>query len=81
MNDIKTVYLDSNGNLHTSKSGAAKANRLIKAANLSNLEGAVEWASAICDGEEVCATEEHCAAVIEFARAVVAIFGMKDGAK
>lgn len=28
MNDIKTVYLDSNGNLHTSKSGAAKANHL-----------------------------------------------------
>lgn len=77
--DIKTVYLDSNGNQHESKSAAAKANRLLEAAKLSNLEGAVEWAAAICDGEEVCATEEHSAAVIEFARSVVAIFGMKDG--
>ena len=79
--DIKTVYLDSNGNQHESKSAAAKANRLLEAAKLSNLnlEGAVEWAAAICDGEEVCATEEHSAAVIEFSRAVVAIFGKKDG--
>lgn len=73
-NDIKTVYLDIRGGQHESKADAAKANRLIAAAskvaddlecNLADLIGSA------ADGHNL----------IEYARAVVAIHGMKDGAK
>lgn len=79
-NDIKTVYLDANGNQHESRGGAAKANRLIESANLSNLEGASQFASGLLADRDDSYFDSY-DEVIEFARAVVAIVGMKDGAK
>lgn len=77
---IKAVYLDSNGNQHDSKNAAKKANRLIEAA--ATLAG-----NLIIDGDQLVPTcedggiDDQGQSIIEFARAVVSIYGMKDKAK
>lgn len=79
--DIKTIYLDTRGGQHESKSDAAKANRLITAASrfVAGLTDGIhhdrrELFPRCVDG----GIDEHSKNIIEYARAVVAIHGMKD---
>lgn len=83
-NDIKTVYLDIRGGQHATKSDAAKANRLIMASY--NMIDVIDWedfgvGSLLPRCESDGGIDEHGKAIIEYARAMVAIHGMKDGAK
>ena len=83
MSDIKTIYKDSNGNEHATRAQAKKANRLIDAAAFLSqfvdnaYEGNDSLESRTSDllGGVI---DEVAPAIIEFARAVVAIYGMKD---
>lgn len=83
---IKAVYLDSNGNQHDTKAAAKKANRLIGAATelhdaLDAIEPMHRPEFMSMSNEQTLSTEPGIKpAVIEFARAVVSIYGMKDKA-
>ncbi len=70
-NDIKPIYPDKSGNTHETRAKAKKANRLIDGAE-SLAEGlGVDISTPL----KIKSNE-----VIEFARSVVAIYGMKDKA-
>ena len=76
---IKAVYLDIDGNQHETKATAKKANRLIDSAvNLSEelTMMKISTMSKMLVGDEL--ASEPRADIIEFARAVVAIYGMRD---
>lgn len=91
---IKAVYLDSDGNQHDTKAAAKKANRLIEAAR-TLLDDIIGDTNIIVDGEgytteadwltiknedESTELDERSVMIIEFARAVVSIYGMRDKA-
>lgn len=84
-NDIKTVYKDKSGRAHDTRAQARKANRLIDAAAFLS-----QFVDNTYDGDDSLESrtgdllggviDEVTPAIIEYARAVVAIFGMKDKA-
>lgn len=71
-NDIKPIYPDKSGNTHDTRAQAKKANRLIDAAE------AIAKGLGL-DISEPLKLKSHEA--VEYARAVVAIYGMKDKEK
>lgn len=82
---IKAVYLDSDGNQHETKATAKKANRLIAAADAvsDDIDTAYNGEQSLSAHARALAGDgrddpEIDAKIIEFARAVVAIYGMRD---
>ena len=77
-NNIKTVYKDINGNEHETRAQAKKANRLIDAFDAIDGADLHNPTMGLAAGDpDVVSGESY---LIEYARAVVAIYGMKDKA-
>ncbi len=84
-NDIKPIYQDKSGNTHDTRAAAKKANRVVDAANglasaLADCE--VDHFAGLLGADLLDDKSGHFFRVdaIEYARAVVAIYGMKDKA-
>ena len=76
-NDITTVYKDKAGNDHATKGAAKKANRLIDASVTYGDSIGVNHKDMIPQCEDG-GIDEQGKDAIEYARAVVAIYGMRD---
>lgn len=74
MSEIKTVYLDNDGNQHETKAAARKANRVIDAFDVLHGSDMADAVESLVSNK----TDFKVECLIEFARAVVAIYGMKD---
>ena len=81
-NDIKPIYQDKSGNTHDTRAAAKKANRLIDAAATMSplIDDGGSTLNAWTEAMLASQADEESRSLIEYARSVVAIYGMKDKA-